>query len=239
MVLRQYLRQRRAKKRIAADTLSDARLQTEAGRSEYWAEIGQECAESSLIHQLEHALKLPGDIAECGVYRGASLRRIAKTVKEQAPEKTVFGLDSFEGFPDDGVTDKDTSQGRSVLRLAGKFKDADDAPARLEAYSEAFGLNIDLRKGYFESTLPTIADRNFCFLHIDCDTYSGHVEVLNALYERLTPGGCIVFDDYHDDAWPGATEAVDAFFGKRQIEIQLDRSRTNAAWYAVKPTEAV
>lgn len=118
-----------------------------------------------------------------------------------------------------------------------KFRDADDAPKRIKRFAEAFELSVDLRKGYFEKTLPTISDKNFCFLHIDCDTYAGHIEVLEALYERLEPGGCVVFDDYNDDAWPGATKAVDEFFEGRPESVLLSEIRQQPAWHVIKPLE--
>ena len=234
-MLRQYLRHRRALKRIAKDAQSDALLATPEGRAELRKGIDRESGESSLIALLEQALDLPGDVIECGVYRGASLRRIALATKDRAPQKTVFGLDSFEGFPEDGVSDQDTSFLRSTRRLSGKFKDAADAPTRIEAFARAFDLNVTLKKGYFEHTLPSVTDREFCFLHIDCDTYSGHVEVLDALYDRLTPGAVIVFDDYADEAWPGATKAVDEFFGPKGIAVEKSEARATPAWYAIKP----
>ena len=103
-MLRQFLRNRRKAERIAADEARDWLLNSEDGKRDYWHALAEECAESSLIALLEDALKLPGDVVECGVFRGASLRRIAKTLKDIAPERKVFGLDSFEGFPDGGVT---------------------------------------------------------------------------------------------------------------------------------------
>lgn len=60
---------------------------------------------------VEHVLAtrgLPeGLVAEFGVFRGSTLRRIA----EALPGRTVFGFDSFEGFPEDwdlayGLTSK-------------------------------------------------------------------------------------------------------------------------------------
>lgn len=120
MGLRQFLRRRRAAKRIASDEKTDALLDSEAGRVSYWGNLSVECGQSSLIALLESALKLPGDVVECGVYRGSSLRRIAKTTKENAPDKTVFGLDSFDGFPTDGVSEADAGVFRSIDRLQGK-----------------------------------------------------------------------------------------------------------------------
>ncbi|MDD9923180.1 MAG: class I SAM-dependent methyltransferase [Boseongicola sp.] len=234
-MLRQFLRSRRKAKRVAADEALDALLKDDHGRFAYLASLEQECADSSLIGLLEDALKLPGDVVECGVFRGASLRRIAKTVGDIAPDRTIFGLDSFEGFPEGGITEEDTQRFRSETRLMGKFKDADDVPDRLSRFGKTFGLKIDLRKGYFENTLPGIADRQFCFLHIDCDTYAGHKEVLEALYDRLTPGATIVLDDYNDEAWPGATKAVDEFLGPLGVEIKQSTAREEPAWYAIKP----
>lgn len=233
--IRQLLRDRKKRRRIARDNARDTLLETEAGRSEYWTLLAAECEQSSLVALLEDALKQPGDIVECGVFRGDSLRRICKTVKDIAPERTVFGLDSFEGFPPGGITGFDITRFRSKTRLEGKFTNADDVPGRLTHFAQTFGIELDLRKGYFEKTLPGITDRTFCFIHIDCDTYAGHVEVLHALYDRLVPGGIIVYDDYKTEEWPGATQAVDEFFADKPEDILKSEARSRPAWYSVKP----
>ena len=108
--------------------------------------------------------------------------RIAKSAKDIAPERTVYGLGSFEGFPSGGVDEEDTRLFRSEARPMGKFANADDAPGRLTKFAETFGLKLDLRRGFFEKTLPDITERPLAFLHIDCGTYSGHVEELDALF---------------------------------------------------------
>lgn len=228
-MIREFLRARRKAKRIAADEARDALL-TEERKAEYLAMLKAECARSSLIAALEVALAQPGDVVECGVFRGASLRRIAATVKERAPGRTVFGLDSFEGFPDDGITDADTQAFRGRKRLLGKFKDADDAPARLDGFARAFDIDLVLKKGYFEHTLPDLAGRKLSFLHIDCDTYAGHVEVLGALFDQVVSGGMIALDDYRDPAWPGATQAVDEFLADRPERVELSEVREDPAW---------
>lgn len=233
-MIRQFLRNRRKAKRIASDEARDALLGQDTSRDTYLAQLADECAQSSLIALLEQALKQPGDVIECGVFRGASLRRIAKTVRDIAPERTVFGLDSFEGFPEGGITDADTKLFRSETRLMGKFKDADDVPERLTRFAQTFDINIDLRKGYFEHTLPGVVGNSFCFLHLDSDTYASHKEVLEALYDRIVPGGIIVFDDYDAESWPGAKRAVDEFFAGRSESVQISTDRADPACYLVK-----
>jgi hypothetical protein len=43
---------------------------------------------------------------------------------------------------------------------------------------------------------------------------------LTALYEKVVPGGLIMFDEYRDDRWPGATKAIDEFFAGRPERIE-------------------
>lgn len=233
-MIRQFLRNRRARRRKANDEAKEALLNDDNTRAEYWRALADECAESSLIALLEEALALPGDVIECGVYRGRSLRRIAKTVKDIAPDRTIYALDSFEGFPESSIGEADTMLGRNKNRLMAKFKDSGDVPERLKRFAETFDVQIDIRKGYFENTLPGLSEKQCCFLHIDSDTYASHKEILEALYDQVVPGGIIVFDDYGGKAWPGATRAVDEFFSGRPEEVQLDNSRTDAAWFARK-----
>ena len=144
--------------------------------------MGDECAKSSLIGLLEGAPKQPGGVVESGVFRGASLMRIAKSVKDIAPERTVFGLDSFEGFPSGDINEEDTRLFRSEARPMGKFTNADNVPGSLTKFAETFGIKLDLQRGFFEKTLPDITERPLAFLHIGCGTYSGQVEELDALF---------------------------------------------------------
>ena len=233
--LRQKMRDTRNAKRLAKDAAADQLLETDDGKQVYWSNLATDCEKSSLIGLLESVTHLDGDVIECGVFRGASLRLIGKTVKDRAADKTVFACDSFEGFPEGGITDEDTKLFRSEERLMGKFKDIDDVPDRLKRFGETFGIKLDVRKGYFEHTLPDLKDRRFCFIHLDSDTYSSHVECFASLYDNLTPGGIIVYDDYASEAWPGAKKAIDEFLADKPEDVQVSRDRENEAWYSVKP----
>jgi O-methyltransferase len=86
--------------------------------------------------------------------------------------------------------------------------------------------------------LPALRDRTYCFIHVDCDIYESHLDCLNLLYDRLVPGGIVVFDDYAQPKWPGATRAVDEFFADRPERPVKLASRQNPAWYVRKPLDA-
>ena len=122
-------------------------------RSAYWQQLKSECEKSSLISLLEKALMLPGDVIECGVFRGNSIRRIARQTKEIAPEKKIFALDSFEGFPNEAISDVDTQLFRNIKRLRKEFKEATDIPEQLMNFAKIYDVKLEIKKGYFENTL--------------------------------------------------------------------------------------
>lgn len=220
--------------RIEKDKKIDFLLETSEGREQLLEIFQSHCEQSSLVHLLESTLHLEGNIIECGVFRGASIWMTARTLKDKAPEKHIYALDSFEGFPEKQVTDKDTSLFRPVSKLARKFQHANDVPDRIVRVFDAFGIKGKPLVGYFEKTLPLLDDETYCFAHIDSDTYLSHIECLNALYSKVVAGGVIVFDDYKQKNWPGATKAVDEFLASRPEKPQLDSSRKTPAWYIRK-----
>jgi O-methyltransferase len=54
------------------------------------------------------------------------------------------------------------------------------------------------------------------------------------LYPKITSGGCIVFDDYGSQAWPGAKKAVDEFFSDKPENPLYKSTRRYPAWYIIK-----
>jgi predicted O-methyltransferase YrrM len=222
------------KRRLQADAEVDELLKTDQGRTAYWEQIRVRGQSESMIGLLESTLHLPGDVIECGVYRGKSLQWIARVMADRAPEKTVFACDSYEGFPEEDVGRVDLGPLRFLARVRKKFRLATDTPARLERFFWLFGVRGEIVKGYFSDTLPRFAETRFCFVHLDCDLYSSYKECLELLYENLTPGGVVVFDDYRAPKWPGAELAVDEFFASRPESIELSSHRAVPAWYVRK-----
>lgn len=226
---------RHDRKRLQRDAKIDALLETPEGRQTYWKQLAELAGESSMCQLLESTLSLPGNVIECGVFRGSSLMKIGRVVGEQAPEKTIFGCDSFEGFPEDKVGKVDVGFLRFLSRIRRKFRVCQDTPARLERFFELYNLQGELVRGYFSETLGRFENEQFCFIHLDVDLYESYRECLHALYDRLTPGGVVVFDEYQEPNWPGADKAIDEFFADKQLSPQRCRDRSSPAWFIRKP----
>lgn len=130
------------------------------------------------------AARRQGMVLEFGVYRGASLRWLAK----RFPRRLVAGFDSLDGFPEDGRVDWNVD-------------------FRMSAPPET-GAAV-LVPGWFSETLPGFLAENpgpAALVHIDCDIYSSTVDVLTALEgaRRIEPGLVIVFDElvnYREYLW--------------------------------------
>jgi len=87
--------------------------------------------------------------------------------------------------------------------------------------------NIKLVKGFFDHTLPGSISK-IALLHIDADLYSSYKVCLERLYPLVVKGGVVLFDEYNTlseegEKWPGATKAINEYFGTRVSQIQKDR----------------
>lgn len=119
---------------------------------------------------------LDGTYLEFGVFRGATLRHIAK----RKPEFEVHGFDSFEGLPEDW-----RHYAQNAFTTGGKLP---KVPG-----------NVRLWKGYFEDTLPGWVEQHpgtVAFVHIDCDLRSSTATIFQHIASRLQPGSVLLFDDY-------------------------------------------
>lgn len=151
---------------------------------------------------LKLAVLVEGDTAECGVFEGASsyliCRRIAGTGKQH------HAFDSFEGLSTPEAVDG-THWTSGDLAVA-------EQKARQNLQEFDF---VQYYKGWIPERFPDVADRKFCLLHIDVDLYQPTLDTLAFFYERMTPGGIILCDDYGFLTCPGAQAAMDEFFSAR------------------------
>jgi hypothetical protein len=191
-------------------------------RRAFWQVATWQSQNRPYLQLLERCCQLDGDVIECGVYRGKSLLRVATWLKSRGIRKAVHGLDSFDGFPQDAIDQLDLGPGRTLKKVRGRFRGANDAPLAIMRTAADLNLPIKMHVGYFEKKLPALiaAGRRFCFVHIDCDIYESYRCCLEHLYDATVPGGVILFDEYRCSVWPGATQAVDEFFANKPEKPQ-------------------
>jgi O-methyltransferase len=173
-----------------------------------------------ILALIEQTREVPGDLAECGVFRGASLVPMAIYLRQKGVPKHLFGFDSFQGF--DRIA-KDLALGgaRDVHRKSNGFAETSKNLVRRKLQRFGVEESVTLVPGYFRDSLPAQSANLFSFVHLDCDTYASYSECLSFFYPRMNRGGIILFDEYNDLAWPGCNLAVDEFFSGKPEKLAL------------------
>jgi O-methyltransferase len=158
----------------------------------------------ALIELVRHAAShTNGDMIELGVYKGGSAAAIAWALSSRNQVRTFHLCDTFEGMPESLEWE---------WHRPGDFSDTsyENVAARLSSFLPSFPFRF--HRGLFSETLPALADKEFCFAHVDADLYESVRGACEFVYPRMSKGGIIVFDDYGASTCPGATRAVDDFF---------------------------
>ncbi|MCU1256506.1 MAG: putative O-methyltransferase, partial [Candidatus Angelobacter sp.] len=87
---------------------------------------------------------------------------------------------------------------------------------------ERYGLldgQVNFLPGWFRDTLTKSPIRKLALLHVDGDMYESTIQVLQSLYDKVSPGGYVIIDDY--GAVEGCRRAVDDFREQRGINGEL------------------
>lgn len=149
-----------------------------------------------------HTRKLPGAVAELGVYKGA----FAAEINRLFPERTLYLFDTFEGFSQTDI-DIERTLSSHTRAAAGDFGDTgmEQVLSRLPHPERAV-----LCKGYFPDTLPSDLPP-LAFVSLDPDLYEPALAGLRAFWHRLVPGGVILIHDYNSAQFEGVGKAVRIF----------------------------
>lgn len=155
-----------------------------------------------------------GAVVECGVYRGKNLATLTWLMRENRDNRSIFGFDSFAGFPVSAKQDEIKGSDQSYLQPQ-YFGDTN--VDQVKDFFSALGIDqhVNFIPGHFEDTLPTALTGDVSVLLLDCDLYGSYHSCLRNLYHRVQPGGWIVFDEYYSPKYPGARIAVDEFFADK------------------------
>jgi O-methyltransferase len=153
---------------------------------------------------LKLALPLAGDLAECGVFRGASAFLLAKGIAAKAPDKRLHLFDSFAGLsaPKPDLDGAHWHSGDLACGLA-------EVASNLKHYAG----HVVFHPGWIPGKFSDVSDKSFCFVHVDVDLFDPTRDALAFFAPRMSPGGLIVCDDYGFETCPGARRAMDEYAG--------------------------
>jgi O-methyltransferase len=187
----------------------------------------------SIIEQI-NAESIPGDIVECGVWKGGCSMWMMICQKKHNMYRNFVLYDTFDGmtFPD---SEKDAKGALSIYNqiTAGKYErpydkwhgekkwafapiDLVQANIKLTEYDES---KIRYVMGDVCTTLNTSVPSEISILRLDTDWYSSTKKELDVLFPLVVQHGYVIVDDYY--AWKGSRTATDEFLETNKDQLTI------------------
>jgi len=143
----------------------------------------------TLAWAAKNALNVEGDFVECGVFKGFCFDVIFNYLDFQDLSRRGFLYDTFEGLPEKTSTAEE--------RLAWEYPAADTEDVYAEVCSKFSRYkNVNVIRGIVPDSFEQAAPEKIAFLHIDMNSEQAEMLALEHLFDKVMPGGMIVFDDF-------------------------------------------
>lgn len=177
---------------------------------------------------------VPGDIVECGVFKGSGLYTWAKLMRLFRPhnETRIVGFDFFDA---DRAMDFQFQQDKDCL---DEHQTRWTPQETILRNCREWGFDkVDLIAGnVVETTRAFVREQlgaRISLLYIDVDNYEGALACLQNLYPIVSPGGLVVFDEYALRTY-GESNAVDEYFRGKNIRLRSIPWANTPSAYLVK-----
>jgi hypothetical protein len=129
-----------------------------------------------------------------------------------------FLYDSFEGFSTEYSDASDYPLNPGFLAFANTHYQVD---GMFEYVRDRFApfANVQVVKGFLPGALSLACPERIGFLHMDLNSPRAEVAVLEQLFDKVVPGGVIIFDDYGWKLFEKQKEAEDIFMKACGYEV--------------------
>lgn len=149
-----------------------------------------------VLNNYDKISNIDGDIVECGVWRGGFSIFLSHIFED----RNIWVCDSFEGFqPLEKAKYQYTKERHTPSATYNFHGPIGISLEEVQNYFKIYGLENENRikfiKGFVKDTLPNSGIGEIALLRIDVDAYSATLETLEELYDKVQPGGYIIFDD--------------------------------------------
>lgn len=151
------------------------------------------------------ALLIEGDFVECGVNYGLLSRTMAAYIDLAShPDRTLWLYDTFQGIPAAQMSARE-AKGLGTWHNRNNYTE-DVLPIARHRFAPF--PNARLVPGMVPDTLHEVAPARVAWLHIDMNITLPEIAAAEFFWDRLSPGGVIILDDY---AYAGHEEQMLAF----------------------------
>lgn len=194
--------------------------------------------------------KIEGSYVECGVEKGKHPKICASEIlAHDYSIRDIYLYDTFAGLPEPSERDK-TLENNGLFRMS-----ADEVKKRWKKSNRENDINgwcycslgqvqhnmkttgypeerLHFVKGNVMDTLKVEENlpSKIAVLRLDTDWYDSSKFELEVLYDRVSKGGVLIFDDYY--LWKGQHDAVNEFFEENGLDKSaINRTNKQTAYY--------
>lgn len=170
---------------------------------------------------------VPGDIVECGVFKGSGMMTWLKLKKLELPNsiKKVIGFDIFDTDKlVNSLSDVD-KEPMSHLFESRNYKHTDISKTEIESKIINCGFtskDFELVEGDISKTASEYVKRNIGFrislLYLDLDLCNPTYSALESFWPLMSKNGIVIFDEYAYHEW-SESNGVDNFFKDKNVRI--------------------
>jgi O-methyltransferase len=188
------------------------------GANQYSSPDGLAWRLNTLIWAGQCALKVPGDFVECGVYKGDMSWVVSEMVDLPRTGKSFYLYDTFDGFSPKYSSDADFPDAPQLYDLSDRsYK----IPQLYEFVRNRFATKayVKVIKGVVPDILHALSPTRIAFLHIDMNSPNAETGALDVLFDRISSGGFVIFDDYGWTVFRKQKHAADQFMAAHGYDI--------------------
>ena len=169
----------------------------------------------TIFKHYENISKVEGDVVECGVWRGGFSIFLSYIFQD----KNIWVCDSYEGFqPLETAKHQYNKERHTPQYTHNAVGPLGISLEEVQSHFKTYGLEnqdrIKFVKGFVKDSLPNSGIEKVALLRIDVDAYSATLETLEELYDKVQPGGYIIFDD---SCLYETLDAIKTFFKQRNL----------------------
>jgi O-methyltransferase len=147
-----------------------------------------------------HGLDPGAAFIEIGVWRGGTAAVVGKKLSQLNAEIPFYLADTYTGVK--------KSSDKDAFYFDNEHADTSEEMVR-EILQDKYHHYVFLNGIFPEDTAHLIPEGGrFGYCHIDVDVYNSASDVVDWIWDKLIPGGVIVFDDYGFHTCTGITQFV-------------------------------
>lgn len=152
-----------------------------------------------------NSMRLDGDLVECACYKGTTARIVTDyTGLGDQPQRKYYLYDLFEHDASMPHHSMPEHSGTLFEQVRQRFADVP---------------NVVVTQGRVPDSFAKAAPEKIAFLHLDLNNAEAEIGVLEALFDRIVPGGALVLDDYGWLAYRDQKLAEDPWLERRGYRV--------------------